>query len=138
MESIVVTAPLHVHPAAPSPAPAADLLRELIEVQREQLTTLRALQAGADDRGRWRGVLSRHAEDFPTLSADCRAVLPLVERAYLSAMAELTADLSDPDADFGHFGLNEMLDRHVPRLGQLWSLLTQVGQLANAAPMDVR
>ncbi len=136
MESIVVTAPLHVHPAATPPAPAADLLRELIEVQREQLTVLRAQQSAGDDRGRWRGVLARHADDFPTLPADCRAVLPLVERAYLSAMAELTADLSDPDADLGQFGLNEMLDRHVPRLGQLWSLLTQVGQLANAAPAE--
>ena len=135
MQSIVVTTPLHLPTYAPPP-PATDLLRELIEVQREQLTVLRAQQAATDDRARWRGMHARHADDFPELPGECRTVLPLVEKAYLTAVGELTAELSDPDADMSEFRVNELLDRHVPRLGQLWSVLTQVSQLAAVGPVD--
>lgn len=138
MESIVVTPPLHLPNALPQPSPADGLLRELLEVQREQLTVLRAQQAASDDRSRWRGLFARHADDFPHLPGECKAVLPLIERAYLSALAELTAQLSDPDADLNEFGVNELLDRHVPRLGQLWAIMTQVGQLASVAPAEPR
>ncbi len=137
MESIVVTTPLHLPTYAPAP-PGADLLRELIEVQREQLTVLRAQQAATDDRARWRGMHARHADDFPELPGECRTVLPLVEKAYLSAVGELTAELSDPDADMTEFRVTELLDRHVPRLGQLWSVLTQVSQLAAVGPVEPR
>lgn len=135
MQSIVVTTPLHLPTYAPAP-PAADLLRELIEVQREQLTVLRAQQATMDDRARWRGMHARHADDFPDLPGDCRTVLPLVEKAYLTAVGDLTAELSDPDADMTEFRVTELLDRHVPRLGQLWSVLTQVSQLASVVPVE--
>jgi hypothetical protein len=79
---------------------------------------------------------ARHADDFPDLPAECRAVLPLVERAYLTAVSDLTGQLADPEANWDEFSVAEVLDRHVPRLGQLWSVLTQVGQLA--APSDPR
>jgi hypothetical protein len=135
VESIVVTPSLHLPTYAPAP-PAADLLRELIEVQREQLSVLRAQQAATDERGRWRGMHARHADDFPHLPGECRTVLPLVEKAYLSAVAELTAELSDPDADLTEFRVTELLDRQVPRLGQLWSVLAQVSQLAAIGPVE--
>jgi len=136
VESIVVTPPLHLPNVPAQSSPTADLLRELLEVQREQLTVLRAQQAANDDRARWRGLHARHADDFPHLPGECKSVLPLIERAYLAAVAELTAQLSDPDADLGEFGLNELLDRHAPRLGQLWAVMTQVGQLASVAPPE--
>ena len=135
MESIVVTPPLHL-PTYTPPPPAADLLRELIDVQREQLTVLRSHHALADDRSRWRGMHARHADDFPHLPGECRSVLPLVEKAYLTAVGELTAELNDPDADMSEFRVTELLDRHVPKLGQLWSVLSQVSQLAALAPVD--
>ena len=138
MESIVVTPPLHLPNWSSVPSPNADLLRELIEVQREQLSVLRAQQAATDERARWRGMHARHADDFPHLPGECRTVLPLVEKAYLAAVAQLTAELADPDADMADFQVTEMLDRHVPRLGQLWSVLTQVSQLAAVAPVDPR
>lgn len=136
MESIVVTPPLHLPNLSTLPSPNADLLRELIEVQREQLSVMRAQQAATDERARWRGLHARHAEEFSHLPAECRTVLPLVERAYLTAVAELTAELSDPDADMNEFRVTELLDRQVPRLGQLWSVLSQVSQLAAVAPPD--
>ncbi len=138
MQSIVVTPPLHLPNLSMIPSPNADLLRELIEVQREQLMVLRAQQAAMDERARWRGMHARHAEDFPHLPGECRTVLPLVEKAYLTAVAELTAELSDPDADLTEFRVTELLDRQVPRLGQLWSVLTQVSQLAAVNPVEPR
>jgi hypothetical protein len=138
VESIVVTPPLHLPNWSPVPSPNADLLRELIEVQREQLSVLRSQQAATDERARWRGMHARHADDFPHLPGECRTVLPLVEKAYLSAVAQLTAELADPDADMAEFQVTEMLDRHVPKLGQLWSVLTQVSQLAAVAPVEPR
>ena len=136
MESIVVSTPLHLPNGLPAQPPPADLLRELIEVQREQLSVLRAQQAATDDRARWRGLHARHAEEFPELPAECRNVLPHLERAYLSAVAELTGELSDPEATGSDFQVNELLDRHTPRLAQLWSILSQVSQLASVAPPD--
>jgi hypothetical protein len=135
VQSIVVSTPLHLPNGLPAQSPPADLLRELIEVQREQLSVLRQQQNAMDDRGRWRGLHARHADDFPELPAECQQVLPVLERAYLSAVSEMTADLTDPD-ELNEFRVNELLDRHVPRLGQLWSLLTQVTQLAAVAPPD--
>lgn len=135
MESIVVSTPLHLPSGLPQPSPPADLLRELIEVQREQLSVLRQQQAAMDDRGRWRGLHARHADEFPELPTECQQVLPVLEKAYLTAVSEMTADLTDPD-ELTEFRVNELLDRHVPRLGQLWSLLTQVTQLAAVAPPD--
>jgi hypothetical protein len=135
VESIVVSTPLHLPNGLPAQHPPADLLRELIEVQREQLSVLRAQQNAMDDRGRWRGLHARHADDFPELPAECQQVLPVLEKAYLTAVSEMTADLTDPD-ELTEFRVNELLDRHVPRLGQLWSLLTQVTQLAAVAPPD--
>ncbi|MCU0703124.1 MAG: hypothetical protein MUF18_03940 [Fimbriiglobus sp.] len=136
MEAVVVTPPVHLSPPLPPPTPTDDLLRELIEVQREQLRVLRAHAASGDERAKWRGMHARHADDFPDLPAECRAVLPLVERAYLTAVSDLTGQLADPEANWDEFSVAEVLDRHVPRLGQLWSVLTQVGQLA--APSDPR
>jgi hypothetical protein len=135
VQSIVVSTPLHLPNGLPAQSPPADLLRELIEVQREQLSVLRQQQNAMDDRGRWRGLHARHADDFPELPAECQQVLPVLERAYLSAVSEMTANLTDPD-ELNEFRVNELLDRHVPRLGQLWSLLTQVTQLAAVAPPD--
>lgn len=138
MESIVITPPLHLSTAPTPLSPTADLLRELLEVQREQLTVLRTQQAASDDRTRWRGLHARHTDDFPNLPSECKSVLPLIERAYLSAVAELTTQLSDSDTDLNEFSVNELLDRHAPRLGQLWAIMTQVGQLASVAPPDPR
>lgn len=138
MEAVVVTPPIVTLPPTAPPSESAELLRQLLEVQREQLTVLRAQQTAADDRARWRAMYGRHESEFPHLPADCRSALPHLERAYLTAIAELTAELNDPEAVTSEFTLNELLDRHAPRIGMLWSAMSQVGQLAAAAPPDPR
>ena len=57
------------------PAEAVDLLRQLVEVQREQLNHLRASAAAHDNGARWRAFLNRWHEEFPDLSDTCRKAL---------------------------------------------------------------
>src|SRR5262245_3085484 len=125
--------------AGPSPAPlseAADLLRQILEVQREQLAQLRASAAAHDMGGRWRAFLARWQEDFPDLAAGCKKALPHLERAY----GKLIADLSDHLGQNGSealdtdFTLQEFLDRYGMRLAQLGAILNLVAPLAEAGP----
>ena len=131
--SIIVTSPgLHL-PAPPPAGETADLLRQLVDLQREQLAATRALHAGPHERARWRAIYGRHEADLPTLPGDAKRVLPAVERSYLTLLAELTEKLAEPDALDNEFAAAELLDRYGQRLGQLGNLLGQLGQLAALA-----
>jgi hypothetical protein len=133
--------------SAGTPAPAApdstilpgheitDLLRQLVETQREQVGLLRNNAAAHDSGQRWRVVLSRWQGDFSNLPTACKRVLPQLERAYIALIAELTDRLQDDgdDAIGNEFALSEFLDRFGMRLNQLGSILTLVGPLADIA-----
>ena len=130
---IDVTSNIPTVPAAPppaSPAPeVADLLRQILDVQREQLAAQRvALDHGA----RWRSFLSRWSEEFPGLSDGCRHALPMLERCYGQLISDLTERLEDEDALESEFALQEILDRYGMRLAQLGTILNLVGPLAEA------
>ena len=58
-----------------------ELLKQLLDVQREQLQLSRAMAAMHDTQARWRQVLSRWTNDFPGLPEACKHVLPTLERA---------------------------------------------------------
>lgn len=120
-------------PVASSASPeVADLLRQMLEVQKEQLTHLRHSAAMHDSAARWRAFLSRWNETFPDLSADCRRALPLLERCYGQMISDLTEKLSDEDALDNEFAVQEFLDRYGMRLAQLGTILNLVGPLAEA------
>jgi hypothetical protein len=120
--------------AAGPPADATELLRQLLDVQREQLALTRA----AHDAGaRWRAVLARWQGDFPNLPDDCKHTLPLLERAYIDLIAELTDHLRNQgDALANEFALAEFLDRYGMRLGQLATLLNVVSPIAEFATTE--
>jgi hypothetical protein len=140
MDSIIVAPPpVRLPLAPPQPPPTGDtaeLLRQLVELQREQLGLLRQQSANQDERAKWKAFYGRFADDFPDLPAGCKAALPAVERAYLSVMSELTERLGgDAADDLGNeYTQQEILDRYAPKLMQLGNLLGQVGHLANLAP----
>jgi hypothetical protein len=126
-------------PAAPvpdSPAQVPDLLRQILEVQREQLAQLKASAAAHDNSARWKAFLGRWQQDFPNLAADCRHALPLLERAYGALIAELAERLRDSGGLDDDFELSEFLDRYGMRLGQLGTLLSVVAFLAEAAQSE--
>jgi hypothetical protein len=127
-------------PAASEPQPAAtpstttDLLRQILEVQREQLTHLQAATAAHDTSSRWRAFLARWRNDFSNLSDSCRQAVPILERTYGKLIAELTDHLcaNGDDALDNDFALQEFLDRYGMRLAQLGTILNLVAPLAEA------
>ena len=138
-----MTAPFYVSPAAlvmpeppPSQAEVVDLLKQLLDVQREQVNLLKAQQAAQDQGARWRAFLARWSGEFPEVAAHCKEVLPALERAYLALNREMTERLRGDDADDleNEYALGEFLDRYGVRLGQLGNIIAQVGPLAEAAP----
>jgi len=116
----------------------ANLLREILETQREQLQLMRAQMASHDAGGRWRAFLERWKDDFGTLPGACKQVLPDLERAYMNLIAELAAHLNEQGEDCtgNEFALGEFLDRYGMRLNQLGSILSLVGPLAEIAAAD--
>ena len=131
---------VHAPPETPSPE-LADLLRQLVALQQEQVSVLKAQQqaqqtqqANQDGNARWRSFLSRWDSEFPGIGSACKHALPMLERAYLTLIRELTDKLaSDPDAISDDFLLSEFLDRYGMRLGQLGNLLSQLAPLADAS-----
>jgi hypothetical protein len=129
-----------VAPAAPPPQPAnpaaeaADLLRQILEVQREQLTHMQTFSAAHDSSSRWKAFLARWRDDFSGLAQACRQSVPILERTYGKLIAELTEHLcqNGDDALDNDFALQEFLDRYGMRLAQLGTILNLVAPLAEA------
>lgn len=124
----------------PEPPPAqssispdvVDLLRQILEVQREQLTYQRNAAAAHDMTARWRSFLARWQHEFPELSDACRRAIPHLERCYGQMISDLTERLSDEDPLDNDFAVQEFLDRYGMRLAQLGTILNLVAPLAEA------
>ena len=122
----------------PGGAELGELLKQVLDVQKEQLAVMKAQQAAQDSQARWKAFLARWNSDFPNIGHVCKQVLPVVERAYLELIRELTDKIRDDEAGLeNEFILSEFLDRYGARLGQLGMVLSQLGPLADAAPAEV-
>jgi hypothetical protein len=129
----IPAAPPELPPATAAVTETVELLRQMLEVQREQLTHQRAATAAHDMTARWRAYLSRWQQEFPDLSDSCRKVMPQLERSYGRLLTELTEKLSeDGDPLDNDFALQEFLDRYGMRLAQLGTILNLVAPLAEA------
>ncbi len=123
-------------PGEPAPSPdVTDLLRQLLEVQREQLALQRTAAAAHDHGSRWRSYLARWQQEFPELPDACRHALPILERSYGAMISELAEHLRQSGDDLldNEFVLGEFLDRYGMRLSQLGTILSVVAFLAEAA-----
>jgi hypothetical protein len=125
-------------PAPPPPAnEPVELLRQILEVQREQLAYQRAAAAAHDMTARWRSYLARWQHEFPDLSEGCRQAMPLLERCYGQLITDLTVKLSEEENALDNdFGLQEFLDRYGMRLAQLGTILNLVAPLAEAGSQN--
>jgi hypothetical protein len=132
--SSALTTPPATPPATPPPSTeTVELLRQILEVQREQLTYHRAAAAAHDMTARWRSFLSRWQADFPDLSEGCRKALPALERTYGQLIKDLTERLNEQDDPLDtDFALQDFLDRYGMRLAQLGTILNLVAPLAEA------
>lgn len=136
-----MNAPLYVTPTPlpaglpPTNAEVADLLRLMLDVQREQVTLLKQQQAAQDNLSRWRAFLTRWAGEFPEIGGACKQTLPALERAYLLLLRELTERVKDLDSDLeDDFVLTEFLDRYATRVTQLGNIISNISPIADAAP----
>jgi hypothetical protein len=132
-----------VPPVAPKPAEAsnaevADLLRQMLEMQREQLAQLKHMVAAQDSMARWRALMARWREEFPGLPDGCKHALPILEKAYGALVSTLVEELEDQGSDAldTDFTLQDFLDRYGMRLGQLGNILNLVGPLAEAGSQN--
>lgn len=128
-----------VAPAAPalvsdSSTLTLEMLRQILEVQKQQLAHAQAVATAHDPMTRWRILAARWQQDFPDLIDSCREVLPQLEKAYASLIATLVDELrqNGEDAVDNDFALQDMLDRYGMKLGQLGNILSLVGPLAEA------
>jgi hypothetical protein len=128
--------PTAAEPPPLPPSETVDLLRQMLEVQREQLAHLRAAAAAHDMGARWRAFLARWQKEFPNLGENCRKSLPVLEHTYGKMIADLTDQLCEDEHDAldTDFTLQEFLDRYGMRLAQLGTILNLVAPLAEAAP----
>ena len=134
----VVAPPTFALPMPPS-TPMAEgqysLLRELIDVQREQLAFMRAAYESQNSSSRWQAFFARHGEEFPFVGEGCVRAFPIIERAFLRLLDDVVRRLTDEDAESieDEFSLSEFLDRYGMRLAQLGNVLNILGPLADAA-----
>jgi len=133
-----VTGPTATAPQPPAlqsvPADGLELLRQILEVQKEQLALTRAVALASDAGHRWRSFLARWQAEYPDLAGTCKEVLPQIERAYMELMHDLATRLRDDgDGIDNEFTLGEFLDRYGMKLGQLGTILHLVTPLAEAA-----
>jgi hypothetical protein len=141
--SIYVTPPMLRLPEAPGSdvvlTEMANLLRQTLDTQRELLAVARTQAANQDSGNRWKAFLARWESEFPGVGQACKQVLPMIERAYLSMIQDLTERLrEDEEGIDNEFLLGEFLDRYGIRLSQLGNVLSQLGPLADAASIENR
>jgi len=134
----VVAPPTFAFQAPPQIPPVElehSLLRELIDVQREQLAYLRAAHEAHHSSGRWIAFFKRWSEEFPDAGGSCLKAFPHVERAFLRLVDDLSSRLTDEEDSSidDEFSLGEFLDRYGMRLSQLGNVLNILGPLAEAA-----
>jgi hypothetical protein len=133
---IASTYPTTSESSSASPTPAnvemLALLRQILEVEREHLSFLRATH---DANARWRAFLARWREDFPDLPDSCQQALPVLERSYSALISELADYLRQDGTETldTDFALQEFLDKYGMRLAQLGTILNLVAPLAEAS-----
>ena len=133
--SSALSSTVPTRPADSSGTPeTVELLRQILEVQREQLNFQKSAAAAHDMTARWRGFLARWQSDFPDLGEACRKALPALERGYGQMIRDLTERLNEEENPLDtDFALQEFLDRYGMRLAQLGTILNLVAPLAEAS-----
>jgi hypothetical protein len=134
--------PLAAPPLGPEAIP--DLLRQILEVQRDQLNQILEVQkehlqhvriVAQENLARWRNLLGRWQNEHPEFADHCKQAYPLMEKIYVQMLANLVEEVSEQgdDALDSDFAVQEFLDRYGMKLGQLSHILSIIGPLSEAA-----
>ena len=134
-------------PPLPGTETVLELLRQILEVQRDQLHQILEVQrdhlnharaTSHDNLARWRNLLARWQNDHPEFADHCKVAYPLLEKSYVQMLASMVTELSEQgdDALDNEFAVQEFLDRYGMKLGQLSHLLSIIGPLSEAAQQN--
>lgn len=118
---------------APGPDPVVDLLRQMVEIQKEHLNQTRHLVAVQEsNNGRWRAMVTRWKDEFPVMPEAAKASLPILEKAYGSILSSMVEELYDKGSDAldSEFAIQDFLDKYGMRIGQMSHILNIVSPLA--------
>lgn len=110
-----------------------DLLRGLIEIQRESLQLQKNTLAAQDHNSRWKAFLSRWNGEFPGLGDQCKKAVPILEKTYARLVQDLLDRLNEEDTVDNEFAMQDVLERFGVRLAQLGTLINLVVPLADAS-----
>jgi hypothetical protein len=133
-QSVYAVAPGVMLPPPAQGSAATDLLRQLIDLQREHLDIARRQQAMQDERQKWANFHGRWAGEYPDLPTLCKSVLPKVERAYMGLLKDVAEAVAAEDDFDNEYTLAEFLDKYSVRIAQLGNLLGPMNNMANVAP----
>ncbi len=131
--SSALTTKVEPRPGQQGPADTSDLLRSLIEIQRESLQLQKNTLAAQDHNSRWKAFLSRWNGEFPGLGDQCKKAVPVLERTYARLVQDLLDRLNDEDTVDNEFAMQDVLERFGVRLAQLGTLINLVVPLADAS-----
>jgi hypothetical protein len=131
-------------PQQPVTDSVPELLRLILDQQRDQLTQILDIQKehlnyvrtqALDSLSRWRNLLARWQKDHPEFSEHCKKAYPAMEKVYVQMIVGMVDELAqqDEDAMESDFAVQEFLDRYGMRLSQMSHLLSIVGPLSEAA-----
>ena len=144
----VVTNSAVTQPSLPvGPETVPDLLRQILEVQRDQLHQILEVQRehlnharanAPDNLARWRNLLGRWQNEHPEFADQCKIAYPLMEKSYVALLANMVQELAEQGegALDNEFSVQEFLDRYGMKLGQLSHLLSIIGPLSEAAQQN--
>jgi hypothetical protein len=136
-----MNAPIYVTPTPfaggipPTNAELADLLRQMLDLQREQVALLKAQLMASDNLARWRAFLHRWNGEFPEVGGGCKQILPALERTYITVLQEVTERVREIGDDLeDEFLLGEFLDKYGIRVTQLGNMISSISPIADAVP----
>lgn len=121
--------------ASPALQESIELMRQLVELNKDQHQCLKTMLANQDQSARWKGYLSRQSQVLPELGDSCKRALPHLEKALGHMVQDLTDRINEESECIEEeFFLQEFLDRYGTRLNQIGTLINLVGPMADACP----
>ena len=128
-----------LEPPAKPANEVADLLRQMLQLQKEQLDQLRFLTALLDHSARWRQFAEKLNKEQPELAKQSKQAIRSLEQSYGMVLNDLAENLSDRDDEplGSDYQLQEFLDRYGVRLGHLANILNAlrpIGDMADQSP----
>jgi hypothetical protein len=137
--------PANLQPPTPETVP--DLLRQILDLQRDQLTQILEIQRehlnhvraiAQDNMSRWRNLLARAQAEHPEFAEHCKKAYPLLEKSYVQLLAGIVEEVAQQgdEALDNEFAVQEFLDRYGMKIGQLSQILSIIGPLSEAAQQN--